>query len=469
MDSSTPKKIFIQNFGCQMNDYDAERMVEVMHRQGYATAATAEEADLIVINSCSIRDKAEQKTASAAGRYRELKQFKPGLVVAVGGCVAQQEGERLLRRIPVADFVFGPDLIPALPSLMARVSKKRFAATEVIEVEDYEFLDADPEPSAVKVTALVTIQKGCDNHCAFCVVPTTRGREVSRPADEVIAEVARFVALGAREVTLIGQNVNSYHGIGSEDGDDFAELLERVDAVPGLLRQRFTTSHPKDFTPKVARAFRDFRTVGSWLHLPVQSGSSRTLKRMVRDYTRAEYLEKIDYLRQLVPDISLSTDIIVGYPGESEAEHQETLSLLEQVQYDSIYSFEYSARPDTPALKLRDSVHGPIKKRRLQEVQTLQRKITAARLRRWIGRDAEVLVEGASKRGAGQLCGRTRGNELVHFSAPVGGDEKALIGKLVSVHITGAGTNTLIGQMDSDVVRRLPLIAAHREADGAVH
>ena len=462
---SAGKKIYVQNFGCQMNDYDAERMVEVMRRQGYAATHNAEEADLIIINSCSVRDKAEQKTASAAGRYRELKQAKPGLVVAVGGCVAQQEGDRLLERVPVADFTFGPDLIPALPSLMKGVSRKRFAATQVIEVEEYQFLDADPEPGSVKVTALVTIQKGCDNHCAFCVVPTTRGREVSRPAEEVVAEVARFVALGAREVTLIGQNVNSYHGIGTEDGDDFAELLARVDKVPDLLRQRFTTSHPKDFTPKVARAFAELPTLGSWLHLPVQSGSSRTLKRMVRDYTRQQYLEKIGYLKQLVPDISLSTDIIVGYPGESESEHQETLSLLQEVQYDSIYSFEYSPRPDTPALKLRDSVPKEIKKRRLQEVQTLQRQITARRLQRWVGRDVEVLVEGESKRGQGQLCGRTRGNELVHFFGAEGTPVAGRIGTLVTVHISGAGTNTLQGRMEQSLRRRLPL---YREADGAL-
>jgi tRNA-2-methylthio-N6-dimethylallyladenosine synthase len=437
--------LFVQNFGCQMNDYDVERMREVLGARGYDAAATAEEADLIVINTCSVREKAEAKVASAAGRFRELKQHKPGLMVAIGGCVAQQEGERLLRRIPVADFTFGPDQIPSLGALIDRRAGggRRFAATDVIEVEDYKFLTAQPRPGQVPVTALVTIQKGCDNHCAFCVVPATRGREVSRPADEVVAEVASFVAAGAREVTLIGQNVNSYHGIGTADGDDFAELLARVDRVPGLLRMRYTTSHPHDFTNKVADAFRDLGTLCKWLHLPVQSGSSRTLKRMVRDYTRDEYLRQVDYVKSVCPDISLSTDIIVGYPGETDSDFAETLSLLEYVQYDSIYSFEYSERPDTPALKLalRDNVPAEVKAERLQQVQALQKEITQRRLSRWVGRTAEVLVEGDSARYPGQLCGRTTGNEMVNFAGP-----PSLTGQLVPVTITAVRGHTLVGE-----------------------
>lgn len=447
MDSEPPaarRRLFVQNFGCQMNDYDVERMREVLGARGYDAAATAEEADLIVINTCSVREKAEAKVASAAGRYRELKRERPGVMVAIGGCVAQQEGARLLRRIPVADFTFGPDQIPSLPALVERRGREgRFAATEVIEVEDYRFLSAEPRPGQVPVTALVTIQKGCDNHCAFCVVPATRGREVSRPWQEVVDEVARFVAAGAREITLIGQNVNSYHGIGTDDGDDFAELLARVDRVPGLLRLRYTTSHPHDFTNKVADAFRDLPRLCKWLHLPVQSGSSRTLKRMVRDYTRDEYLAQIDYLKSVCPDISLSTDIIVGYPGETDADFAETLSLLERVQYDSIYSFEYSERPDTPALKLalRDNVAPEAKAERLQAVQALQKGITERRLSRWVGRDVEVLVEGDSARHPGQLCGRTTGNEMVNFAGP-----PSLTGKLVTVRVTAARGHTLVGE-----------------------
>lgn len=428
-----------------MNDYDVERMREVLARSGFDAAATAEEADLIILDTCSVREKAEAKVASAAGRFAGLKRERPGVVVAIGGCVAQQEGERLLKRIPVADFTFGPDQIAALPELLERHARerRRFAATDVIDVEDYRFLSAEPRAGATPVTALVTIQKGCDNHCAFCVVPATRGREVSRPWREVVDEVARFVAAGAREVTLIGQNVNSYHGIGTADGDDFAELLARVDRVPGLLRLRYTTSHPHDFTDKVADAFRDLRTLCAWLHLPVQSGSSRTLKRMVRDYSRDEYLRKIEYVKSVCPDISLSTDIIVGYPGETDSDFEETLSLLDYVQFDSIYSFEYSERPDTPALKLamRDNVPAEVKGERLQRVQARQKEITARRLARWVGRDVEVLVEGDSARHPGQLCGRTSGNEMVNFAGP-----PSLRGQLTTVRIVGVRAHTLVGE-----------------------
>jgi tRNA-2-methylthio-N6-dimethylallyladenosine synthase len=450
---SPGKRVFIQSFGCQMNDYDTARMLELLRDAGWGRAERAEEADLVILNSCAIREKAEHKVASAAGRLREAKAARPGLVVAVAGCVAQQEGERLLGRIPVADFTFGPDQIPELGRLVERFAgeRRRFSATAVIDVEDYRFLDARPRPGEVPVTALVTIQKGCDNHCAFCIVPATRGREVSRPGDEVVAEVARFVARGAREVTLIGQNVNSYHGIGSPDGDDFAALLRRVDAVPGLLRLRYTTSHPKDFTTQVAEAHRDLQRLCRWVHLPVQSGSSRTLRRMVRGYTREAYLAKVDELRRLVPDISITTDIIVGYPGETDADFAETLSLLETVAYDSIYSFEYSERPDTPALRLkqRDDVPAAVKAARLAEVQAVQRAITRRRLGRFVGTVGEVLVEGLARHGEGRLCGRLSGNEMVNFAPPAGlGAEEAaarLTGRLVPVAIDGLATHTLTG------------------------
>jgi tRNA-2-methylthio-N6-dimethylallyladenosine synthase len=464
MDPEPPaprRRLFVQNYGCQMNDYDVERMREVLAHSGYDSAASADEADLIVINTCSVREKAEAKVASAAGRFKDLKKLRPDVVVAIGGCVAQQEGDKLLRRIPVADFTFGPDQIGSLPALIGRRQEhgRRFAATDVIDVEDYQFLHAEPKPAATSVTALVTIQKGCDNHCAFCVVPATRGREVSRPWREVVDEVARFVAAGAREVTLIGQNVNSYHGVGVDnprrDGDDFAELLARVDALPGLLRLRYTTSHPHDFTTRVADAFRDLPRLAHFLHLPVQAGSSRTLKRMVRDYTRDQYLQQIDYVKSVCPDISLSTDIIVGYPGETDSDFAETISLLETVQYDSIYSFGYSERPDTPALKLalRDNVPADVKAERLQRVQSLQKEISARRLARWVGRRADVLVEGDSARHPGQLCGRTTGNEMVNFAGP-----PSLIGRLVPVMISGMRTHTLIGE-HAQSAHRLPLVS----------
>ncbi len=463
------RRVFIESFGCQMNDYDVSRMVEVLRQRGFERTEEAEQADLIVINTCSIREKAENKAASAAGRYKPLKDKNPNLVVAIGGCVAQQEGDALLRRIPVADLTFGPDQIPSLVEHMLTVQGRdpaakdpfaqparpagkyrlRLAKTEVIDVQDYEFLDANPRPGDVEVTALVTIQKGCDNYCAYCVVPNTRGREVSRPPEQVLSEVARFVALGAREVTLIGQNVNAYHAIGMPDGDDFAELLRRVDAVPELLRLRFTTSHPHYFTHKVAEAFRDLKRLCPWLHLPVQAGSTAVLARMARDYSREQYLDKIAYLKKVCPDISLSTDIIVGYPGESEADFADTMALLTQVRYDSIYSFAYSRRPDTPARDLEDDVCPEEKSRRLQAVQTLQRSITAERLGRLVGRVEEVLVEGVARMQSDKLCGRTGGNHTVNFLAPQSPDfdKTSLIGKICRVHIDEARSHTLVGHI----------------------
>ena len=470
--------MYIENFGCQMNDYDVERMVEVLRRNGFERIDEAEGADLIVINTCSIREKAEHKAASAAGRYKPLKDKNPRLVVAIGGCVAQQEGEALLRKIPIADLTFGPDQIPRLADHLQRLAspaasvespaatavthappplsrttnvpscyRLRLAKTDVTDVEDYEFLSADPRPGDVSVTALVTIQKGCDNYCAYCVVPNTRGREVSRPADEVRAEVERFVALGAREVTLIGQNVNAYHAIGMPDGDDFAELLRRINQVPGLLRLRYTTSHPHYFSRKVADAFRDCDKLCPWLHLPVQAGSSSVLARMAREYTREQYVEKIDYLRAVCPDISLSTDIIVGYPGETEQDFAQTLSLLETVRYDSIYSFAYSRRPGTPALDLPDDVSADEKSRRLSAVLALQKTITAERLSRMVGRIEPVLIEGFARMGTSQLCGRTGGNHTVNIRSEGQSTDtlQSLIGQIVPVHIAESKIHTLVG------------------------
>lgn len=480
-----PRRVFIESFGCQMNDYDVERMLEVLRKSGYERTEQAEAADLVVINTCSIREKAENKAASAAGRYKPLKDKNPNLVLAIGGCVAQQEGPALLKRIPLADLTFGPDQIPTLPRHVAEIRgldpeapdawatrprapqgryRLRLAKTEVIDVEDYEFLDADPRPGEVSVTALVTIQKGCDNYCAYCVVPNTRGREVSRPADQVVAEVRRFVERGAREVTLIGQNVNAYHAIGAPDGDDFAELLRRVCAVEGLKRLRYTTSHPHYFSRKVADAFRDLPALCPWLHLPVQAGSTNVLRAMAREYTREDYLEKIAYLRSVCPDISLSTDIIVGYPGETEQDFQDTMSLLSIVRYDSIYSFSYSRRPGTPAFDVADDLPAEEKSRRLQAVQALQKEITIERMGRLVGRIEPVLVEGLARMGNGQLCGRTPGNHTVNFVVPAGVDAAELAGRLVGeivpVRILLAKIHTLSGEL-------LPEAAAGVSARGA--
>lgn len=434
------KRVFLQSFGCQMNDYDVGRMLEVLGRDGYQRTDVADDADLFVINTCAIREKAEAKTGSAVGRVRPQKQRRPGVIIAVGGCVPTLEGQALLDDLPDVDLTFGPDAIGRLPDLLRRIERdgERIAAVDFTEVESYRFLDAEPRPDPLRVTALVTIQKGCDNDCAYCVVPSTRGPEVSRPVAEVTDEVERFVRAGAREVTLIGQNVNSYR-YGTAD---FTALLHLVAAVPGLLRLRFTTSHPKDFFEPVADCFRDLPALCEWLHLPVQSGSTAVLARMQRTYRREEYLAKIAYLRTRCPDISLSTDIIVGYPGESDAEFEQTVSLLEEVQYDSIYSFKYSPRPRTPAITLGDPVPEAVKSARLARVQALQKIITARRLGRFVGRTEEVLVEGESRQG-GQACGRTRGNVVVNFAPPTGTAPSDLVGQLLRVPITAAGTHTL--------------------------
>ena len=472
----SPRRVYIESFGCQMNDYDVERIVETLRRDGFERTQTAEEADFIIINTCSVREKAESKAASAAGRFRLLKERKPHLLVAIGGCVAQQEGAALLQKIPSADLTFGPDQIPslgkhyatlrppvagndALDTWSASVPKAgryrlRLAQTDVIDIEDYQFLDASPRPSDVKVTALVTIQKGCDNHCAYCIVPKTRGKEVSRPAEQILRDVERFVKLGAKEITLIGQNVNAYHAMGTPDGEDFAQLLSLVDATPGLQRLRFTTSHPHYFTKKVADSFATLRTLQPWLHLPVQAGSTQTLCNMRREYTREEYLEKIAYLRGVCPDISLSTDIIVGYPGETEADFEQTLSLLRAVEYDSIYAFAYSQRPGTEATFLHDDVSKQEKSRRLTAVLTLQKQVTANRLQRQVGQTTVVLVEGKSRAQAQQLCGRTPGNHTVNLELSEPTDADALVGKLVEVQIVQAKVHTLVGVLSSAVAIR---------------
>jgi tRNA-2-methylthio-N6-dimethylallyladenosine synthase len=429
-----------------MNEYDAARIAEILRRCGYEPTEEPEQADVILLNTCSIREKAEAKVISAAARFQGLKARRPDLVLAVAGCVAQQEGARLLERLPHVDLVFGPDTIARCAELVEEVreSRRRVAVTAVVDVEDYTFLSADPRPEDVGTTALVTIQKGCDNHCAYCVVPSVRGREVSRPMREVVAEVERFVAAGAREVTLIGQNVNSYRGA-TGGADDFVTLLETVAVVPGLLRLRFTTSHPRDFTPALARAFRDLPVLQGWLHLPVQAGSSRILAAMGRGYTREEYLAKVDLVRSFVPEIALTTDVIVGFPGETTAECRETLSLLDAVEFESIYSFAYSVRPGTPAAALRDDVPADQKLARLHEVQARQQAVTARRLARLVGRRLPVLVEGESRRGE-QACGRTPGNIVVNFEPAAGTAAGALRGRIVPVHVTAAGTHTLRGE-----------------------
>ncbi|HYG68401.1 MAG TPA: tRNA (N6-isopentenyl adenosine(37)-C2)-methylthiotransferase MiaB, partial [Anaeromyxobacteraceae bacterium] len=378
-----------------MNESDSDRMVELLGKHAFTRADRADEADLILLNTCAVREKAEQKLLSALGRYREVK-ARRGALIAVSGCVAQQEKEKLLARVPYVDFVFGPDNLGRLPEMLDRAGRReRFAETGWMDSEEYVFPRADAEAARGRATAFVTAMKGCDNVCAFCIVPHTRGREVSRPYPDLVAEVAALATVGVREVTLIGQNVNSYRG-----GCTFAELLRRVAEVPGIARVRFTTSHPHDLSDALVETFRDEPKVMPHFHLPVQSGSDPVLARMRRDYTVAEYLRRFDALEAARPGIAITTDFIVGFPGETDADFEASLALLERARFENSFSFVFSPRPHTIAnLKLDSApewreVPREVAVERLERLQTLQRKIAVEKLAAQLGREVEVLVEG---------------------------------------------------------------------------
>jgi tRNA-2-methylthio-N6-dimethylallyladenosine synthase len=432
-----PRKFFIHTFGCQMNEADSARMAEILAREGYSGTETPEDADLILLNTCAIREKAEAKVLSALGRYRLVRNAR-GTRLGVTGCVAQQEKERLLERVPYLDFVLGPDQIPQLGSVLRSVgSGERPAETGWMDSEEYVFPRADPESARGSVTAFVTVMKGCDNVCSFCVVPHTRGREVSRHYADVVAEIAGLVGVGVREATLIGQNVNSYAG-----GCSFAELLHRVAAVPGLERIRFTTSHPHDLTPELMEAFATLPALMPHFHLPVQSGSNPVLQRMRRKYTWEDYVSKIDRLRELVPHISLTSDIIVGFPGETDADFELTIQLIERVRYDNLYSFIYSSRPHTSAIRHEEAwglVPHEVSVARLERLQKRQRELTLERNRLLVGTEETCLVEGASRTDPTRRMGRTRFNHVVNFEGA------APAGALATVRIDGASVVALSG------------------------
>lgn len=438
------KRYFIHTFGCQMNVNDTLRMSEALAKSGYSVTPDYERADLIVLNTCAIREKAEDKMHSALGRYRQVK-LQRGAVIGVGGCVAQQEKAKLLERSPWVDFVFGPDAIGNLPEILERVAKDRVRVVDTawVDSEEYVFPRADPETSRGKVTEFVTIMKGCDNVCAFCVVPHTRGREVSRPFVEVLSEVADLTKVGVREVTLIGQNVNSYLG-----GISFAEVLLRTCEVPGIERVRFTTSHPHDLSDELIEAFRMQPKIAPHFHLPVQSGSDPVLKRMRRDYTVAEYLERLAKLRAARPDIAVTTDIIVGFPGETEEDFVRTLELTEKVRYDGQFSFVYSARPKTAAL-LKENEWGvvphEVKVERLERLQAVQKRISSELNAQNVGRTVEVLVEGRSKTDETRRFGRTPQNRTVNF------DGDAPVGAIVEVLVERSSASSLGGKQGRTV------------------
>ena len=434
------KSFHIITFGCQMNEHDSERMTGVLRDRGCVPASGAADADMVILNTCSIREKAEQKFYSELGRLKQLKAERPGMKIAVAGCIAQQEGKDILARAPYVDIVFGPSDVSRLPLMVESAFSRRSPIVDISGDPEYHRRRI-PTVRADKVKAWVSIMYGCDNFCTYCVVPYLRGRERSRPPKDIVDEVRELAHQGYREVSLLGQNVNSYgKGLGEED-TDFAALLGMVNGVPDLERIRFVTSHPRDLSDSLIYAVRDLPKVCESLHLPVQSGSDDILRLMNRKYIRADYLEKVRMLRDAVPNITLTTDIIVGFPGEKAQDFEATMQLLEEVRFDGIFAFKYSKRPGTAALKLRGHLPEDIKEERLTQVLALQRDITIQKNKAYVGRHMDVLIDDRSKKG-GKLSGRTRGNKIVNVAGP-----DSLIGSLVTARVTAAGVNSLSGEI----------------------
>ncbi len=436
------QKLYIETLGCQMNEYDSAKMRDVLNAShGFELTDDPEQADVLLMNTCSVREKAQEKVFSELGRWRPLKQNRLGVVIGVGGCVASQEGEALQKRAPFVDLVFGPQTLHRLPQLLEQVRTQQVPAIDV-SFPEIEKFDALPEPRAEGPKAFVSIMEGCSKYCTFCVVPYTRGEEISRPLEDVLVELVSLAEQGVREVVLLGQNVNAYRGQMDDGGTaDFALLLHYVAAIEGIERIRYTTSHPVEFSDSLIEAYGEIPKLVSHLHLPVQSGSNRILAQMKRGHTREDYIAKIDRLRDVRPDISLSSDFIVGYPGETEADFDATMDLIETLGFDHSYSFIYSPRPGTPAAELVDDVSAAEKKARLARLQQRINAMAADISRGMVNSVQRVLVEGASKRDGRELSGRTDNNRVVNFP----GDPR-LIGQFVDVHITEAMPNSLRGR-----------------------
>ena len=436
------KKLFVKTHGCQMNEYDSARMFDVLKdAQGYELAASEEEADVLLLNTCSIREKAQEKVFHQLGRWQKLKQQRPDLVIGVGGCVASQEGDAIMKRAPVVDMVFGPQTIHRLPAMVTTRQQQLLPVVDITfpEVEKFDRL---PEPSVDGPAAFVSIMEGCSKYCSFCVVPYTRGEEVSRSVASVMQEVESLASRGVREIHLLGQNVNSYRGDIDGDQADLAELIYYIADVPGVERIRFTTSHPMDFSDNLIQAYADIPALVDHLHLPVQSGSDRILEAMKRGHTADNYRERIAKLRNVRPNISLSSDFIVGFPGETQEEFDETMALIDEIGFDTSFSFIYSARPGTPAAALQDKVSEASKKAWLQTLQGRIREQADAISQSMVGTSQRVLVMSEARKGDGQLAARTENNRVVNFA---GGPE--LIGGFADVHITEALANSLRGSL----------------------
>ncbi|MFC7301276.1 tRNA (N6-isopentenyl adenosine(37)-C2)-methylthiotransferase MiaB [Cognatiluteimonas weifangensis] len=449
-------KLFIQTHGCQMNEYDSARMADVLAASdGLELTQNVEEADVILVNTCSVREKAQEKVFSQLGRWKTLKQGDRPVLIGVGGCVASQEGAAIVQRAPYVDLVFGPQTLHRLPELIRarRVSGRPQVDISFPEIEKFDCL---PEPRADGPSAFVSIMEGCSKYCSFCVVPYTRGEEVSRPFEDVLVEVAQLAAQGVREVNLLGQNVNAYRGPiapvdGGGDGEtaDLALLIRAIAQIEGIDRIRFTTSHPLDFSDSLVEAYRDVPKLANYLHLPVQSGSDRILAAMKRGYTALEYKQKLRKLRAVRPDISISSDFIVGFPGETEADFDKTMKLIEDVGFDQSFSFIYSRRPGTPAADLEDHVDDAEKHARLARLQAAINANAARISQAMVGSTQRVLVEGPSKKDPNELTGKTENMRSVNFPG-----RPRLIGQFVDVVITEALSNSLRGQVatvDADV------------------
>ena len=441
------KKVFIRTFGCQMNEYDSDKMVDVLGAQeGLVKTDNPEEADVILFNTCSVREKAQDKVFHDLGRIKHLKQTNPDLIIGVGGCVASQEGDAIVQRAPYVDLVFGPQTLHRLPQLIA---ERRASGRSQVDISfpEIEKFDAMPPARVEGASAFVSIMEGCSKYCTFCVVPYTRGEEVSRPLDDILTEVATLADQGVKEVTVLGQNVNAWRGAITKGGDetgDFAFLLECVAEIPGIERLRYTTSHPREMTQRIVDAYAKIPKLVSHLHLPVQSGSDRVLAAMKRGYTALEYKSLVRKLRAVRPDLSLSSDFIVGFPGETEADFDKTMKLIDEVGFDASFSFVYSARPGTPAADLEDDVSQTDKLKWLSRLQKRIEAQVAVISESMVGSTQRILVEGPSKKNAEELAGRTENNRVVNFAG-----NPRLIGQFVDVVITSALPHSLRGEIQT--------------------
>jgi tRNA-2-methylthio-N6-dimethylallyladenosine synthase len=437
------ERFFIETHGCQMNEYDSAKMADVLRgAMGASSTPNAAEADIVIVNTCSVREKAQEKVFSLLGRWREMKEQNPNLIIGVGGCVASQEGAELLKRAPFVDVVFGPQTLHRLPELIGSV---RAGSPRVVDVSfpEIEKFDAIPQAESTACTAFLSVMEGCSKACSYCIVPTTRGKEISRPLESVLDEARRLASLGAGEITLLGQNVNAYKGAVANGGKkaDLATLIRKVAEIDGIERIRFTTSHPAQFNDALIHAYATVEKLAAFLHLPVQSGSDRVLKLMKRGYTAAKYLAKIEKLKAARPGISIATDFIVGYPGETEEDFEETLALIRAVGFDQSFSFIYSPRPGTPAADLEDLPY-EVKQSRLARLQALVNAQAAAISESMVGSVQRILVERASKKNARELAGRTENNRWVNFVGP-----PSIVGRFADVVITEPMRNSLRGRL----------------------